>query len=713
MNKFSHGNKSVSMKSHISLVLSSYTINQLIRKRANKGILISFLFLSVLFFISSCEKKEDKITVENQILQAYPGVNGELIDFIINGDTITVERINGEYVFQGDIILTEEQLKYSDTTKGSGFPLNMGVFRWPFGIIPYKIDATASHLEEKIKAAMDEIETYTSVSFIEHTIQLSYITFVCESGNSSNIGMRPFPQKIKLNSLASKGTAIHEICHALGMIHEFSRSDRDDWVIIYWDNINSLKYHNFYKIECLHNSYPFDFNSIMMYPSITTDRNFALDIEKPIITKKDGTGYDLNYSDLSQGDIEVINLMYSGDWIVAKPLVVTKVFDEKVEEATIGGTINFNGNAYVTERGVLWRESSTPESENQKIQLGQGEGSFSTILTGLTPNTYYVAQAYAINSAGPGFGAEIHFRTQPEPTIPEVSTNSYIPVTSTTAECGGTIITDGYSEVTDRGIYYGTLQNPESSGTKIQLGTGSGSFSTILSGLTPNTTYYVKAYATNSVGTNYGSQISFITSSSSNPVDVINPATGKTWMDRNLGATRVAISSIDTQAYGYLYQWGRGADGHQLRTSGTTTTLSSSDTPGHGNFILATLAAYDWRSPQNDNLWQGVSGVNNPCPSGYRLPTEAEWDQERLSWSTSNAAGAFASPLKLPSSGSRDPFDGGLRSPGGAGNYWSSTVGTDDYYGATSQLLGFNSLFAHVGACGRPYGCSVRCIKDY
>jgi hypothetical protein len=70
-------------------------------------------------------------------------------------------------------------------------------------------------------------------------------------------------------------------------------------------------------------------------------------------------------------------------------------------------------------------------------------------------------------------------------------------------------------------------------------------------------------------------------------VEVINPITGRTWMDRNLGASQVATSSTDANSYGDLYQWGRRADGHQCRTSPTTSTLSSTDQPGHGKFILA------------------------------------------------------------------------------------------------------------------------------
>ncbi len=184
-------------------------------------------------------------------------------------------------------------------------------------------------------------------------------------------------------------------------------------------------------------------------------------------------------------------------------------------------------------------------------------------------------------------------------------------------------------------------------------------------------------------------------------------ATGRIWMDRNLGADRVATSSTDAQAYGDLYQWGRLTDGHQLRTSGTTTTFSSGDVPGHGNFILSAATPYDWRSPANDNLWQGTGGINNPCPSGYRLPTETEWNNERLSWSSIDAAGAFASPLKLPVAGYRHHSNGSLSSVGAYGYYWSSTV-----YSTLARTLGFASSGAGIANSGRADGYSVRCVKD-
>ena len=188
-------------------------------------------------------------------------------------------------------------------------------------------------------------------------------------------------------------------------------------------------------------------------------------------------------------------------------------------------------------------------------------------------------------------------------------------------------------------------------------------------------------------------------------VDVTNPATGKTWMDRNLGASQVATSSTDAASYGDLYQWGRFADGHQCRTSPTTTTNATTDTPGHGNFILESNSPNDWRTPQNNNLWQGLSGVNNPCPSGYRIPTEAELDVERLSWGSNNSAGAFGSPLRFPVAGYRLSSTGLLNSVGSAGYYWSSTLST------YARYLAFGSSNAGMNSSFRARGFSVRCIK--
>ena len=180
----------------------------------------------------------------------------------------------------------------------------------------------------------------------------------------------------------------------------------------------------------------------------------------------------------------------------------------------------------------------------------------------------------------------------------------------------------------------------------------------------------------------------------------------KCWLDRNLGATAVATGS-NVASYGDLYQWGRGTDGHQIRTSSAISSLSSTDNPGHASFIIAPNAPEDWRSGQNGTLWQGVSGTNNPCPSGFRLPTNAEWNTERASWGVLNQSGALASPLKLPKAGMRRNIEGTILSSNNSGDYWSSTLSTTD-----SRKMYFDQSGAISVTANRAIGASVRCIKD-
>ncbi len=175
-------------------------------------------------------------------------------------------------------------------------------------------------------------------------------------------------------------------------------------------------------------------------------------------------------------------------------------------------------------------------------------------------------------------------------------------------------------------------------------------------------------------------------------------------MDRNLGASRAATSPTDVEAYGDLYQWGRYSDGHEKLDSSETALndFSPTDDPGHGNFILTNSDPYDWRSPQNDNLWQD-SGINNPCPAGFRLPTSTEWEAEIDSW----PAGGFSNPLKLVIAGYRDHSDGSIKASSAQGFYWSSTVDGSNSWGMYWQP---NS--GRMGYTSRADGFSVRCLKD-
>jgi hypothetical protein len=189
--------------------------------------------------------------------------------------------------------------------------------------------------------------------------------------------------------------------------------------------------------------------------------------------------------------------------------------------------------------------------------------------------------------------------------------------------------------------------------------------------------------------------------------DVTNPITGKTWMDRNLGASQVATSQSDVLAYGHYYQFGRGTDGHQCSTSPVQTEQSTTPDPGHGNFINSGLQ--HWLDPIDPNLWQGVNGVNNPCPEGYRIPTREEWVEETNTW-TSNSG--MDSVLKLPYAGYRW-IAGNMEDNVGTGHYWSSTVipsyeGRQAYYMKIANAISPQTNNNNWVAIGH----SCRCIKD-
>jgi len=192
---------------------------------------------------------------------------------------------------------------------------------------------------------------------------------------------------------------------------------------------------------------------------------------------------------------------------------------------------------------------------------------------------------------------------------------------------------------------------------------------------------------------------------------------GLCWLDRNLGATRVAGTMTDTFAYGDLFQWGRRDDGHQVVTwTGSTTgdvtpktsTLSTGDDPGHRYFITVSSVPYDWRDGQNHELWQGGENDNNPCPTGWRVPTEAELNAERQSWGSNNSAGAYASTLKWPVGGDRYYTNGVLQSAGTSGFVWSSSVSET----TKVKYLGFFSGVADMYTGERAYGMSVRCVRE-
>jgi uncharacterized protein (TIGR02145 family) len=196
---------------------------------------------------------------------------------------------------------------------------------------------------------------------------------------------------------------------------------------------------------------------------------------------------------------------------------------------------------------------------------------------------------------------------------------------------------------------------------------------------------------------------------------------GKCWLDRNLGATQVATASNDAASYGDLYQWGRAADGHEKRNSqtfdGTSTRPNTIIQNGAWDGLFISIPSgtnrNDWVTTQSNDAWNNGTQTNpektitDPCPSRYRIPTQAEWQDEINQGNLANISDAISSPLKLPAAGLRNSTNGSISSAGTFGGYWSSTTSSNN-----ASRLGFTSSGSSMFAFNRSSGYSVRCLKD-
>ncbi len=242
--------------------------------------------------------------------------------------------------------------------------------------------------------------------------------------------------------------------------------------------------------------------------------------------------------------------------------------------AVSGGNITDDGGGEITVRGVCWSATANPTTSDSKTENGTGTGTFTSNLTGLSPSTTYYVRAYAINSVGTAYGNEISFTTQ-DRQVPTLATTAVSSITLTSAVSGGNITDDGGAAVTARGVCWSTSTNPTTADNSTTEGSSTGIFTSNLSGLTPNTTYYVRAYATNSVGTGYGNEVSFTTQAIQLPTITTTAVTSITLTTAVSGGNITADGGGTVTARGVCWS-----------TSANPTTADNSTSDGSGTGVF-------------------------------------------------------------------------------------------------------------------------------
>ena len=247
--------------------------------------------------------------------------------------------------------------------------------------------------------------------------------------------------------------------------------------------------------------------------TITTDGSGTGSFISTVTNLQSNTTYYLRaYAINSTGTFYGNQVTFKTNLAITLPVLTTSTVTSITSSSAIsGGFVSSNGGSNVTSRGICWSTSANPTTTNSKTIDGLDTGTFISNITSLQPNTTYYVRAYATNSVGTAYGNQVTFTTSQVITLPILTTSTVTSITSNSAISGGFVSSNGGSNVTSRGICWSTSANPTTSNSKTTDGSGTGSFISTIINLQSNTTYYVRAYATNAIGTAYGNEISFTT----------------------------------------------------------------------------------------------------------------------------------------------------------------------------------------------------------
>jgi len=296
--------------------------------------------------------------------------------------------------------------------------------------------------------------------------------------------------------------------------------------------------------------------------------------------------------------------------------------------------------------------------------------------------------------------------------IPVLTTTAVSNITQTTASCGGNITSDGGATVTVRGVCWSTSQNPTIADNKTTDGTGAGSFTSNITGLTAGTTYYVRAYATNSAGTGYGSAMSFSTQGGT--TGTVTDIDGNVYHTVTIGTQVWMVENLKTTKY---------HDG--------TSIPNVTDNNAWSNLTTGAYCDYN-NTPSNSATygklynWYAVN-TGKLCPTGWHVATDAEWTTLTNSlgggsiaggklketgithWNSPNTGATNKTGFTALPGGGRDS-DGTFFNVGDGGYWWSATEG--DAASAWYRLMTYNGSTVYRGGSHKELGFSVRCVRD-
>ena len=411
-----------------------------------------------------------------------------------------------------------------------------------------------------------------------------------------------------------------------------------------------------------------------------------------------------------------------------------------------------------TQINLSWTDNSTNEA-GFKIERKTGSGTYAVVGTtatdittfsdtGLTPSTAFTYRVYSNNAVGNSltYSNELTLTTANVINLPTLTTSAVSSITQTTSSSGGNISSDGGTNITARGVCWSTSSNPTISlNTKTIDGTGLGAFTSNITGLIANTTYYVRAYATNSVGTAYGTELSFTTLQNSTAINVPGPNVtdidgniyasvtncGLTFTKQNLNVSKYSDGTIIPQVTDAT-QWDNLTTGAWCYYNNTT---ANGTTYGKLYNWYAVAGIYDSASAINPALRKKLA------PTGWHIPSDAEWNvlvncldpNANVGSSLSNVAGGKMKATgtiqagngfwENPNTGATNEsgftgLPGGIRTNGNAnfqnigllGQWWSSSE-----YNASNAWIRFmnlNSSSALRASNSKIMGISVRCLKD-